>query len=48
MLNDYVNIKKKLDKADAIHSFKRQAPILIKQKIMAYERPVEEMIINVV
>ena len=48
MLNDYVNIKKKLDKADAIHSFKRQAPILIKQKVMAYERPVEEMVINVV
>ena len=48
MLNDYVNIKKKLDKADAIHSFKRNAPVLIKQKVEAYERPVEEMVINVV
>lgn len=47
-LNDYTNIKKKLDKADAVHSFKRQAPVLIKQKVTAYERPVEEMVINVV
>ncbi len=47
-LNDYANIKKKLDKADAVHSFKRQAPVLIKQKVTAYERPVEEMVINVV
>ena len=47
-LNDYQNIKKKLDRADAVHSFKRQAPELIKQKVTAYERPVEEMVINVV
>ena len=47
-LNDYTNIKKKLDKADAVHSFKRNAPSLIKQKVTAYERPVEEMVINVV
>jgi len=47
-LNDYTNIKKKLDRADAVHSFKRQAPDMIKQKVNAYERPVEEMVINVV
>lgn len=47
-LNDYANIKKKLDRANAVHSFKRQAPVLIKQKVTAYERPVEEMFINVV
>ena len=47
-LNEYTNIKKKLDRADAVHSFKRQAPILIRQKVTAYERPVEEMVINVV
>jgi len=28
-LNDYTNIKKKLDRAEAVHSFKRQAPQLI-------------------
>ena len=47
-LNDYDNIKRKLDRAEAVHSFKRQAPQLIKQKVTAYERPVEEMVINVV
>ena len=47
-LNDYENIKRKLDRAEAVHSFKRQAPQLIKQKVTAYERPVEEMVINVV
>ena len=47
-LNDYSNIKKKLIKADAVHSFKRQAPMLIRQKVTAYEHPVEEMVINVV
>ena len=31
-----------------MHSFKRKAPELIKKKVLAYERPVEEMVINVV
>ncbi len=39
-------IKRNLDKAEENHEFKRQAPLLIKQKVCAYERPIEEMVIQ--
>ncbi len=45
-LNDFEKIKRNLERAESIHSFKKQAPTLIKQKVNAYERPVEEMVIN--
>lgn len=44
-LNDYEKIKRNLDRAHSLHSFKKQAPLLIQQKILAYERPIEEMVI---
>ena len=45
-LNEYEKIKRNLERATSLHSFKKQAPILIRQKVTAYERPVEEMVIN--
>lgn len=45
-LADYEKIKKTLERANSMHSFKKQAPVLIRQKVNAYERPVEEMVIN--
>ena len=47
-LNDYEKIKRNLEKAEAMHSFKRRAPELIRKKVTAYDRPIEEMAINVV
>jgi exonuclease III len=47
-LTDFVKIRKNLDKAEAQHDFKRQAPNLIKQKVIGYDRPVEEMKLEVV
>jgi SWI/SNF-related matrix-associated actin-dependent regulator of chromatin subfamily A member 5 len=45
-LSDYEKIKRTLERAESMHSFKKQAPVLIRQKVNAYERPVEEMVIN--
>lgn len=45
-LNEYEKIKRNLQRAESLHSFKKQAPSLIRQKVTAYERPVEEMVIN--
>lgn len=45
-LTEYEKIKRNLERAESLHSFKKQAPILIRQKVTAYERPVEEMVIN--
>lgn len=47
-LNDAEKVKRNLEKAEAMHSFKKKAPELIRKKVSAYERPVEEMMINVV
>ena len=47
MLTDAEKITKNIEKAEKGHSFKRQAPNLIRQKVTAYERPVEEMILAV-
>jgi SWI/SNF-related matrix-associated actin-dependent regulator of chromatin subfamily A member 5 len=39
-------IKRNLKRSEANLSFKREAPKLIKQKVTAYERPLEEMNIS--
>ena len=47
-LTDYAKIKKNLDKAENNHDFKKSAPRLIMQKVVGYDRPVEEMKLDVV
>ena len=45
-LKENEKLVKNLNKAEAIHSFKANAPLLIKQKVTAYEKPLEEMVIT--
>lgn len=47
-LADFEKIRKNLDRAESLHNFKKNAPLLIAEKVKAYERPLEEMVINVV
>lgn len=47
-LNDFASLKRKLERANVTHSFRKQAPVLISRKVQSYERPIEEMTINVV
>jgi len=35
-----------LEKCSSLHNFKKTAPLLIKTKVTALERPLDEMIIN--
>ena len=35
-----------LEKCDSLHNFKKTAPLLIKTKVTALERPLDEMVIN--
>lgn len=44
-LADADKIKKNMEKADKLISFKQKAPEIIKKKVMAYESPLDEMII---
>jgi SLIDE len=44
-LNEAEKIKKNMEKAEKILSFKQKAPEIIKSKVMAYENPLEEMVI---
>lgn len=44
-LTDHKKIKRNIEKAEALFSFKQNAPQLIRQKVTAYEKPVEEMVI---
>lgn len=44
-LGDADKIKKNIDKAEKILSFKQKAPEMIKNKVSAYESPIDEMII---
>ena len=44
-LNDCEKIRKNMQKADKILQFKTKAPEIIKSKVMAYENPLDEMII---
>lgn len=44
-LNDYEKIKKNIEKAEKQLSFKQKAPELIKAKVMAFENPLDDMII---
>ena len=44
-LNDADKIKKNIEKAEKMLSFKQKAPEIIKQKVMAYESPLDEMVI---
>lgn len=45
-LNDSVKIQENLDRCHNIHSFKKSAPLLIKTKVTAVERPLDEMVLN--
>jgi len=45
-LSDYSKIQKILDRCNNIHSFKKSAPLLIKTKVTAVERPLDEMVLN--
>lgn len=45
-LNESEKIKKMLEKCSSLHNFKKTAPLLIKTKVTALERPLDEMIIN--
>jgi hypothetical protein len=45
-LNDSEKIKKILEKCNSAHNFKKTAPLLIKTKVTALERPLDEMVIN--
>lgn len=38
-------IKKNIEKAEKVLSFKQKAPEIIKAKVMAYESPLDEMVI---
>lgn len=46
LLSDAARIKKTLEKSNEVHSFKRQAPGLIKGKVTGVERPLDEMVLN--
>ena len=45
-LNEAAKIKKVLERCTGIHNFKKSAPLLIKTKVTAVERPLDEMVIN--
>ena len=45
-LNESEKIKKMLEKCNSLHNFKKTAPLLIKTKVTALERPLDEMVIN--
>ena len=45
-MTDCTKIQRILDKTDGIHNFKKTAPLLIKTKVTAVERPLDEMVIN--
>ena len=47
-LNDCVKIKKVLQRCNGIHNFKKSAPLLIKTKVTAVERPLDEMVLNAI
>mmetsp|Transcript_19503 Transcript_19503/g.14189 ORF Transcript_19503/g.14189 Transcript_19503/m.14189 type:complete len:133 (+) Transcript_19503:652-1050(+) len=42
-LNDCEKIRKNMEKAEKTLSFKSKAPEVIKQKVIAYENPLDEM-----
>lgn len=44
-LADAEKIKKNMEKAEKTLSFKQKAPEIIKTKVMAYENPLDEMVI---
>jgi len=44
-LNDAEKIKKCMEKAQKMIAFKQKAPEIIKNKVMAYENPLDEMVI---
>lgn len=44
-LTDAEKIKKNIEKAEKTLSFKQKAPEIIKTKVMAYENPLDEMVI---
>lgn len=44
-LADYEKIKKNIEKSEKNLSFKSKAPEIIKAKVMAYESPIDEMVI---
>ncbi len=46
LLNDAARIKKMIAKSSEIHSFKNQAPLLIRTKVVSVERPLDDMVIN--
>lgn len=45
-LTESVKIQENLDRCNNIHSFKKSAPLLIKTKVTAVERPLDEMVLN--
>jgi hypothetical protein len=46
LLNDAQKIQRILDRCNGIHNFKKSAPLLIKTKVTAVERPLDEMVLN--
>lgn len=44
-LNDADKIKRNVEKAEKMHSFKQKAPEIIKNKVKAYDNPLDDMVI---